>query len=102
MPAGHSELTYFMPRAGALAQGAAFEPAASTAQITAQAPICLKPLLVSAPTHDQVLNEIADQDVPSCPGPWLALLHGLPEQRPQPALPQIVRQPLLRPPAHLG
>jgi hypothetical protein len=102
MPAGHSELTYFMPRASALAQGTAFEPATSAPQITAQAPICGKPLLTSTPTLDQVFNEIADQDIPSCTGLWLALLQGAPAQGPQPELPQTERQPLLRPPARLG
>ena len=102
MPAGHSELTYLMPRASAHAQGTAFEPAAGATQITMQTPICGKPLLTSTPTLDQVFNEIADQDIPSCPGLWLALLQGAPAQAPQPELPQIERQPLLRPPARLG
>lgn len=54
------------------------------------------------PGADQVLKEIADQDLPSCPGLWLALLQGIPAQGPQPELPQTERQPLLRPPKRLG
>ena len=63
--------------------------------------ICRKPAPYK-PGADQVLNEIADQDIPSCPGLWLALMQGVPAQGPQPELPQTERQPLLRPPARLG
>ena len=63
--------------------------------------ICRKPAPYK-PGADQVLNEIADQDIPSCPDLWLALMQGVPAQGPQPELPQTERQPLLRPPARLG
>ncbi|MFZ5567426.1 MAG: hypothetical protein ACOY95_10520 [Pseudomonadota bacterium] len=63
--------------------------------------ICRKPAPYK-PGADQVLNEIADQDIPSCPGLWLALMQGIPALEPQPELPQTERQPLLRPPARLG
>jgi hypothetical protein len=63
--------------------------------------ICRKPAPYK-PGADQVLNEIADQDIPSCPGLWLTLMQGVPVQEPQPELPQTEPQPLLRPPAQLG
>ncbi len=63
--------------------------------------ICRKPAPYK-PGADQVFNEIADQDLLSCPGRWMALPQGIPAQGPQPELPQTERQPLLRPPARLG
>lgn len=60
--------------------------------------LCRKPAPYK-PGADPLLNEIADQDVPSCPGLWLALMPGVPALEPQPELPQTERQPLLRPPA---
>lgn len=63
--------------------------------------MCRKPTPYK-PGADQVLNEIADQDLPSCPGLWLALRQDSPAQGPQPELPQAEPQPLLRPPARLG
>jgi hypothetical protein len=63
--------------------------------------MCRKPAPYK-PGADQVLNEIADQDIPSCPGLWLALMQGVPVQEPQPELPQTEPQPLLRPPARLS
>ncbi|MBX9871287.1 MAG: hypothetical protein K2X75_04750 [Burkholderiaceae bacterium] len=63
--------------------------------------ICRKPTPYK-PGADQLLNEIADQDLPSCPALWIALMQGVPVQEPQPELPQIEPQPLLRPPAQLG
>ena len=102
MPAGQSELVYFMSQAGTDAPGSAFETTSPVLQSTAQTPSCSLPQLTSTPTIDQILAEIADQDIPSCPGLWLALLQGVPTQGPQPELPQTERQPLLRPPARLG
>ncbi len=102
VPAGQSELAYFMSQAGTDAPGSAFESASPVLRSTAQIPNCRLPQLTSAPTIDQIPAEIADQDIPSCPGLWLALLQGAPAQGPQPELPQTERQPLLRPPARLG
>jgi hypothetical protein len=64
--------------------------------------ICRKPTAPYTPGADQGLSEITDQDIPSCPGLWIALPHGVPALEPQPELPQAERQPLLRPPARLG
>jgi hypothetical protein len=63
--------------------------------------ICRKPAPYK-PGDDQVLTEIADQDLPSCPRLWITLARGVPTQDPQLDLPQAERQPLLRPPAGQG
>lgn len=102
MPDGPREMVHVMSQTGAVAPESAFENASPAMQSTAQIPSCRLPQLTSTPTIDQILAEIADQDVPSCPGLWLALLQGAPTQGPQPELPQTERQPLLRPPARLG
>jgi len=62
---------------------------------------CRKPTPYK-PGADQLLTEIADQDVPSCLALWLAVIQGVPVQEPQPELPQTEPQPLLRPPARQG
>lgn len=63
--------------------------------------ICRKPVPYK-PGTDLVLNEIADQDVPSCLVLWPSLPQAVPASEPQPEFPQAERQPLLRPPARLG
>lgn len=102
MPEGSREMVQVMSQTGAGAPGSAFETARPVLQSTAQTPNCSLPQLTSTPTIDQILAEIADQDIPSCPGLWLALLQGAPTHGPLPELPQTERQPLLRPPARLG
>jgi hypothetical protein len=102
IPMGKSEMVYFMSLAGADTLGSAFEPAGPAVRSAAQVLTCSLPQLTGTPTIDQVYTEIADQDIPSCPDLWLALMQGVPAQGPQPELPQTERQPLLRPPARLG
>lgn len=63
--------------------------------------ICRKPAPYK-PRADKLLNEMADQDLPSCVALWMTLPNGIPAQGPQPVLSQAEREPLLRPPARLG
>lgn len=64
---------------------------------------CIRPPSLQCLAADLILNEIADhQNAQSFEELWLALLQTSPVQEPQPALPHVVRPPLLRPPAVLA
>lgn len=64
---------------------------------------CIKPPHLKCLAADLILNEIADhQNAQSREELWLAMPQTYPVLEPQPALPYIARQPLLRPPAVLG
>lgn len=97
-PAGDNELAYF------ILQEQAEETAITEQADSAWAELsCRKPAPFKTSVADLVLNLVADKDVLSREDAlWLALPHAAPAQRPSPALPQIEREPLLRPPAQLG
>ncbi len=64
---------------------------------------CVKPPSLKCQAAKLILNEIADHQYPQAHEElWLAMPQTVPVQAPQPALPHIARQPLLRPPALLG
>ena len=96
---GSSELSYFWLQESS--EASVLLDAQETSRTTGYA--CLKPPSLKCQAAKLILNEIADHQYPqSREELWLAMPQTFPVQEPQPALPHIARQPLLRPPALLG
>ena len=98
LPLGSSELSYFWPQETAEAYAAL-----NARGVDRKAYACVQPPSLKCQAAKLILNEIADHQYPqSHEELWLAASQTVPVQQPQPALPHIARQPLLRPPALLG
>lgn len=96
---GSSELSYFWPQE--TSEASVLLDAREASRTTGYA--CLKPPSLKCQAAKLILNEIADHQYPqSREELWLAMPQVFPVQEPQPALPHVARQPLLRPPALLG
>lgn len=96
-----SEFSHFWPQTETEANEAVVTTDAHEAGRNGYA--CIKPPSLKCLAADLILNEIADhQNAQSFEELWLAMPQTSPVQEPQPALPHVVRQPLLRPPAVLA
>ena len=101
LPMVSSEVSHFWPQQETEATEAIVVTDAREAGRNGYA--CVKPPHLKCLAADLILNEIADhQNAQSRLGLWLVTPQAIPAQAPQPALPHIARQPLLRPPALLG
>lgn len=96
-----SELSHFWPQAETEETEAIAATDAHEAGRNGYA--CIKPPHLKCLAADLILNEIADhQNAQSREELWLAMPQTPPVPEPQPVLPHVARQPLLRPPAVLG